>query len=500
MPTPFDLPPTLREMRNYVDGEFVSTERRFPDRSPLHGQVLGMVHEADAALVDRAVQAARRALEGPWGRFSVDERARALHRVADVIERRFEEFIAAEVADTGRPLAQARALDVYRGVVNLRTFADLGKLAHGDSFETRLASGQELLNYTVRKPLGVVASICPWNLPLLSMTWKAGPALICGNTMVVKPSEETPASATLLAEAFHEAGVPPGVFNLVHGFGPGSAGEAMTRHPGVDAVTFTGESRTGATIMKAVADGVKEISFELGGKNAAVVFADADFDAAVEGVIRSSFTNAGQVCLCSERVYVHRSIFDRFVAALAARTAVLKVGWPDEDGVFMGSLISHEHRDKVLGFYALAVEEGATVVTGGGVPHFGDARDQGAFVQPTIWTGLPDDARCMREEVFGPVCHLSPFDDEDEVVRRVNDSAYGLAACVWTSDLSRAHRVSRRFHVGIVWVNTWFSRDLRTPFGGSKLSGIGREGGRYSLDFYSETTNICVAIQGLAAA
>ncbi len=500
MPTPFDLPPTLREMRNYVDGEFVSTERRFPDRSPLHGQVLGMVHEADAALVDRAVQAARRALEGPWGRFSVDERARALHRVADVIERRFDEFIAAEVADTGRPLAQARALDVYRGIVNLRTFADLGKLAHGDSFETRLASGQELLNYTVRKPLGVVASICPWNLPLLSMTWKAGPALICGNTMVVKPSEETPASATLLAEAFHEAGVPPGVFNLVHGFGPGSAGEAMTRHPGVDAVTFTGESRTGATIMKAVADGVKEISFELGGKNAAVVFADADFDAAVEGVIRSSFTNAGQVCLCSERVYVHRSIFDRFVAALAARTAALKVGWPDEDGVFMGSLISHEHRDKVLGYYALAVEEGATVVTGGGVPHFGDARDQGAFVQPTIWTGLPDDARCMREEVFGPVCHLSPFDDEDEVVRRVNDSAYGLAACVWTSDLSRAHRVSRRFHVGIVWVNTWFSRDLRTPFGGSKLSGIGREGGRYSLDFYSETTNICVAIQVLAAA
>ena len=494
LPPRFGLPEGLKSLRNYVDGRFVETDKRFDNISPLDGRILGSVHEADAQLVDEAVRSARQALQGPWGRMSVQERAQLLYKVTDVIERRFDEFIAAEVADTGRPLEQARALDVYRGIANLRTFADLGKNAHGDYFETRLANGQELMNYTVRKPLGVVASICPWNLPLLSMTWKAGPALICGNTMVVKPSEETPSSATLLAEAFDEAGVPAGVFNLVHGFGPNSAGEALTRHPGVDAVTFTGESRTGATIMKAVADGVKEISFELGGKNGAVVFADADFDAAVDGVIRSSFTNSGQVCLCSERVFVERPIFDKFVAALKARTEALKVGWPDEPGVFMGSLISHEHRDKVLSYYELAVKEGATVVTGGGVPRFGDERDGGAFVQPTIWTGLPDTARCMREEVFGPVCHISPFDSEEEVVRRVNDSAYGLAACVWTTNLQRAHRVSRQFHVGIVWVNTWFSRDLRTPFGGSKLSGIGREGGRYSLDFYSETTNICLAL------
>ncbi len=494
MTAPFSLPPTLSSLRNYVDGEFVSTDKHFDNVSPLHGKVLAQVHEADAALVDRAVQAARKALSGPWGRLSIEERAKMLHRVADVIERRFDEFVAAEVADTGRPVEQARALDVYRGVANLRTFADLGKVAHGDYFETRLASGQNLMNYTVRKPLGVVASICPWNLPLLSMTWKVGPALICGNTMVVKPSEETPSSATLLAEAFHEAGVPPGVFNLVHGFGPGSAGEALTRHQGIDAVTFTGESRTGAAIMKAVADGVKDISFELGGKNAAVVFADADFDAAVEGVVRSSFSNAGQVCLCSERVYVERPIFEKFVAAMKAKTEALKIGWPDEPGVFMGSLISHEHRDKVLAYYALAVQEGATVVTGGGAPKFGDERDNGAFVQPTIWTGLGDDARCVREEVFGPVCHIAPFDSEEEVIRKVNDTPYGLAGCVWTTNLSRAHRVSRQFHVGIVWINTWFSRDLRTPFGGSKLSGIGREGGRHSLDFYSETTNICVAV------
>lgn len=488
------LPASLRQTRNYVNGEFVETGRTFQNICPVDGSILADVHEADAALVGRAVEGARRALEGEWGATHVEDRARYLHKVADIIERRFDDFLAAEVADTGRPLNQARKLDVYRGIHNFRTFADLGKLAHTDFFETRLADGTELINYTKRKPLGVVASISPWNLPILSLTWKAAPALICGNAIICKPSEETPSTATLVAEAFHEAGVPAGVFNVVHGFGPGSAGEALTTHPGIDAVTFTGESRTGSAIMKAVADGVKEVSFELGGKNAAVVFADADFEVAVEGVLRSSFTNAGQVCLCSERVYVERPIFDRFVAALKAKTEAIKIGWPDDEEVFMGSLISRGHREKVLSYFDLAVQEGATVVTGGSVPVFGDERDNGAYVYPTIWTGLSDSARCVREEVFGPVCHIAPFDSEDEVLRRVNDSAYGLAASVWTSNLSRAHRLSPRFHVGIVWVNTWFSRDLRTPFGGSKLSGLGREGGRYSLDFYSETTNISIKV------
>jgi aminomuconate-semialdehyde/2-hydroxymuconate-6-semialdehyde dehydrogenase len=493
MPVP-SLPQSLKATRNYVNGRFVATGKTFDNVCPVDGSVLAQVHEADSRLVDEAVTGARRALAGDWGRTSPADRAKALHAVADVIERRFADFLAAEVADTGRPLDQARKLDVFRGIHNFRTFADLGAAVHGDFFETRLADGSELINYTTRKPLGVVASISPWNLPILSLTWKAAPALICGNTLICKPSEETPSSATLIAEAFDEVGVPPGVFNVVHGFGPGSAGEALTTHPGIDAVTFTGESRTGSAIMKAVADGVKEVSFELGGKNAAVVFADADFDAAVDGVIRSSFTNAGQVCLCSERVYVQRSIFERFVSAMKARTEALKIGWPDEPGVFMGSLISRAHREKVLSYYRLAVEEGAAVVTGGGVPTFGDARDRGAYVQPTIWTGLADDARCVREEIFGPVCHVAPFDDDDEVLQRVNDSPYGLAAAVWTRDLARAHRFSRQLHVGIVWVNTWFSRDLRTPFGGSRLSGIGREGGRWSLDFYSQTTNICVKL------
>ncbi|SIT47595.1 2-aminomuconic 6-semialdehyde dehydrogenase [Paraburkholderia piptadeniae] len=482
-----------QRLRHFIDGEFVDSAHTFANVSPVDGRELSRVVEADAASVDAAVKAARRAQQGPWRSLSAPERAAWLHRIADGIEARFDDFVAAEVADTGRPVAQARSLDIARGIANFRTFADLVGTAHGEFFETSTADGQ-MLNYVTRKPLGVVGVISPWNLPLLLFTWKVAPALAMGNCVVAKPSEETPTSATLLAEVMRDIGLPRGVFNLIHGHGANAAGEWLTRHPGIDAITFTGESKTGSAIMKAVADGVKNVSFELGGKNAAVVFADADFDAAVQGVLRSSFTNAGQVCLCSERVYVERPIFDRFVAALKDKTQALVVGSPYEAGTTTGPMISKGHREKVLGYYELAVAEGATVVTGGGVPKFGNARDDGAFVQPTIWTGLPDDARCVTEEIFGPVCHIAPFDSEDEVVRRVNNSAYGLAASIWTTNLSRAHRVAPRIETGIVWVNAWFVRDLRTPFGGAKLSGFGREGGRHSMDFYSELTNVCVKV------
>lgn len=479
-------------LRHYIAGEFVASDKQFPNVSPIDGHVINQVCEADSAQVARAVAAAKAAQSGPWADFSPSQRADMLVRIAEGIERRFEEFVAAEVADTGRPVQQARTLDIARGVHNFRTFAELIRQAGSEFFEMRTADGSDVFSYTVRKAHGVVAIISPWNLPMLLLTWKVAPALACGNSVVVKPSEDSPSSATLLAEVMYEAGLPAGVFNLVHGFGPGSAGEFLTRNPDVDAITFTGESRTGEAIMKVAAEGVRDVSFELGGKNAAVVFADCDFDAAVAGVLRSSFTNSGQVCLCSERVYVERPIYERFVAAMKAGAEALKIGYPDEDGVNMGSLISHKHRDKVLGYFDLALSEGATLVTGGGVPQFGDSRDNGAYVQPTIWTDLPDSARCVREEVFGPVCHIAPFDSDEEVVRRVNDTDYGLATAVWTRDLKRAHKISRRFHVGMVWVNTWFLRDLRTPFGGARLSGLGREGGRHSLDFYSEITTICV--------
>ncbi len=492
--TPADQYPFLgQQLPCLVGGEFVGTERSFPNVSPVNGRVIARVSEADAALVDRAVQAARAALKGPWGRLTMQERAALLRKVADRIEQRFAEFVSAEIADTGKTFTQASSLDIPRGAANFRSYADLALARAAECYEMGTADGRGALNYSVHKPVGVVAVIAPWNLPFLLLTWKVAPALVCGNTVVAKPSEETPSSAQLLAQVMQECGVPPGVFNLVHGFGPGSAGEALVSHPDVAAIAFTGESATGAAIMKSAAPSVKALSFELGGKNAALVFADADFDAAVAGTMRSVFSNCGQVCLCSERVYVERPIFERFVAALAERAARLKVGGPFE-GADMGPLISRAHRDKVLSYYRLAREEGGEIVTGGGVPRFGDERDSGAFIEPTIVRGLAEQARCVREEIFGPICHVAPFDAEEQAVQMANDTRYGLCAAVWTSNLQRAHRVARAMEVGIAWVNDWFLRDLRTPFGGVKLSGIGREGGLHSLAFFSEPMNICVKL------
>ena len=494
MPTASDPHPlTGTQLPCLIDGEFIRGGRRFENISPVNGRAICTVTEADAALVDRAVAAARRALRGPWSRLTTAERCALLRKVAERIEQRFADFVSAEIADTGKTLQQASTLDIPRGAANFRAFADLAMARSAECFEMGTADGRGALNYTVHKPVGVVAVIAPWNLPFLLLTWKVAPALACGNTVVAKPSEETPSSAALLAEVMQEAGMPPGVFNLVHGFGAGSTGEALVRHPEVNAIAFTGESATGSAIMRNAADSVKALSFELGGKNAALVFADADFEAAVAGTARSVFANCGQVCLCSERVYVERPIFERFLGALVARARALKIGGPFE-GADMGPLISRGHRDKVLSYYALARAEHGEILCGGGVPSFGDERDAGAFIEPTIIRGLAEDARCVKEEIFGPVCHIAPFDSEEQAVQLANDTRYGLAAALWTSNLQRAHRVARQMEVGISWVNDWFLRDLRTPFGGVKLSGIGREGGMHSLAFFSEPLNICVKL------
>ncbi|HWZ64294.1 MAG TPA: 2-hydroxymuconic semialdehyde dehydrogenase [Steroidobacteraceae bacterium] len=493
-PTPaVPYPLAGQQLPCLVGGEFILQGRSFPNVSPVNGRVIATVTEADAALVDRAVQAARAALRGPWGRLTVQERCALLRKVAERIEQRFDEFVSAEIADTGKTLSQASSLDIPRGAANFRAYADLALARASECFEMGTADGRGALNYTVHKPVGVVAVIAPWNLPFLLLTWKVAPALVCGNAVVAKPSEETPSSAALLAQVMQEVGMPAGVFNLLHGFGADSTGEALVSHPDVSAIAFTGESATGSAIMKSAAPTVKALSFELGGKNAALVFADADFEAALAGTLRSVFANCGQVCLCSERVYIERPIYERFVAALADGARRLRVGGPYE-GADMGPLISRAHRDKVLGYYRLAREEGGEILTGGGIPQFADERDGGAFIEPTVVRGLAEHSRCVREEIFGPICHVAPFDTEEQAVRLANDTHYGLAAAVWTSNLQRAHRVARAMEVGIAWVNDWFLRDLRTPFGGVKLSGIGREGGAHSLAFFSEPMNICVKL------
>lgn len=485
-----------RTFQHFIDGAFVPSQsaKTFPKHRPADGTLLGHVAEGGREEIDRAVSAARAALEGPWASMPVEERVRLLRAVAAEITRREGDFVAAEMADTGQPRGMVAHALVPRGAANFDVFADVVKNVATESFVTATPDGAGALNYALRRPKGVIGVICPWNAPLLLMTWKVAPALACGNTVVVKPSEESPGTATLLGEVMNAVGIPKGVYNVVHGKGADSAGEFLTKHEGVAALTFTGETRTGAAIMKAAADGIRDISFELGGKNAGIVFANCDFDAAIDSAMRSCFLNCGQICLGTERLYVERPIFDRFVAALAARARALVPGDPEAKTTTLGPLISAEHRQKVLSYYARAKEEGATIVTGGGVPEMPAALAGGSWIEPTIWTGLPETASVVTDEIFGPCCHIAPFDDEADVIRRANATSYGLATTIWTRDLARAHRVAAKVDVGVTWVNSWFLRDLRTPFGGAKRSGIGREGGVHSLEFYTEQRNVCIKL------
>lgn len=484
----------MKDILNFIDGTYApgSGGRWFETVDPCTGKAHARVSEAVADDVDRAVKAARAALTGPWAAMARKDRTDMVRAIADEIDRRASDFLEAEVADTGKPHSLAGAVDIPRGSANFRIFADIMANMSEQAFPMDTAGGGRALNYTSRRPKGVIGVISPWNLPLLLMTWKVAPALACGNTVIAKPSEETPSTCAMLGEVMNAVGVPPGVFNVVHGFGPGSAGEALTMHPGIDAITFTGETRTGEAIMKAAAHGTRDISSELGGKNAGIVFADCDLDKAVAGSLRSAFTNCGQVCLCTERLYVERPIFEDFTARMKAGAETLVPGAPTDAATGIGPLISAEHRDKVAHYFDRARAAGATIVTGGDCPEMKGDLAGGFWVRPTIWTGLAEDSVPVREEIFGPVCHIAPFDSEDEAIRLTNDTPYGLAATLWTENLTRAHRVAPQLEAGIIWVNCWNLRDLRTPFGGAKQSGIGREGGEYSLEFYTELSNICI--------
>ncbi|SDB81617.1 aminomuconate-semialdehyde/2-hydroxymuconate-6-semialdehyde dehydrogenase [Raineyella antarctica] len=486
------MPIQTRTVANFVDGSYVETGNTFDVHYPVTGQVAAHVHEADAALVDRAVAAARAALDGLWGRLTADERIDLVIGVADGIAQRFDEFVEAEVTDTGQAYNMAKRVNIPRGAANFRAFAHTLRENATEAFRMETPDGQGALNFGVRHPRGVIGVISPWNAPMLLMTWKVGPALAFGNTVVVKPSEVTPSTAALLGQVMNDVGVPAGVYNVVHG--GGKVGEMLTTHRGVDGITFTGETVTGSRILQAVAPTLKATSMEMGGKNPGIVFEDADLDLATTILGRSIFLNTGQVCLGTERVYVHESVFEEMKDRLVAYAEGLKPGYPDEEGVTLGPVVSDEHRDKIVGYYQVARDEGAEVLVGGGVPHFGDERDNGSWVEPTLWAGLAHDARTCREEIFGPCAALIPFSEEDEVIRMANDTDYGLSATFFTTDVSRALRVAPRLQAGIIWVNDWFLRDLRTAFGGMKHSGIGREGGVHGLEFYTETSNVCIKI------
>ncbi|NLT30418.1 MAG: 2-hydroxymuconic semialdehyde dehydrogenase [Propionibacterium sp.] len=482
----------IRSVVNYVGGRPVETGTTFEVFDPVTGAVAAHVHEATADTVDAAVRAAREALRGPWGKLTTDERIDMVLGIADGVGKRFDEFVDAEVSDTGQAFNMAKRVNIPRGAANFRTFAHTLREHATEAFRMDTPDGLGALNFAIRRPRGVIGVISPWNAPMLLMTWKVGPALAFGNTVVVKPSEETPSTAALLAEVMNDVGVPAGAYNVVHG--AGAVGEMLTTHPDVDGITFTGETVTGSRILEAVAPTLKATSMEMGGKNPGIVFADADLDNATRVLGRSIFLNAGQVCLGTERVYIHESIFDELAGRLVEHAKSLTPGFPHEDGVTLGPVVSQQQQRKILDYYQVAVDEGANVLVGGGVPSFGDERDGGYWVEPTLWTGLGHDSRTAREEIFGPCAALIPFSDEDEVVEMANDTNYGLSATIFTRDLSRALRVTQQLEAGVIWVNEWFLRDLRTAFGGAKHSGLGREGGVHGLEFYTEISNICIKI------
>lgn len=473
---------------HFINGNFVESidKKTFENINPATEEVLGTVAEGGAKDVDLAVAAAKRALKGRWSKMTLNERSKILRRIGDLILERQEELAYLESLDTGKPVSLANRIDIPRAAYNFHFYADYMISVGNESYQ----QDDQAIHYSYRRPVGVVGIIKPWNLPLLLLTWKLAPCLAMGNTAVIKPAEWTPMTATVLMEICKEAGVPDGVVNLVHGFGPNSAGAAISEHPDVDAISFIGEPRTGAAIMKSASDTLKKLSYELGGKNPNIIFADSNLDEVIETTIRSSFINQGEVCLCGSRIYVERPAYDEFIEKFVAKTKELHVGHPFDEKTDVGALVSKEHYERVMSYVEIAKRDG-NVLTGGKRP---EGLEKGYYLEPTIVTGLDRTSACVREEIFGPVVTIMPFDTEEEVIMQANDTHYGLSATIWTNDVRRAHRVSHQLEAGIIWVNTWFLRDLRTPFGGMKHSGIGRTGGMHSIDFYSELSNITIKL------
>ncbi|MEP6698355.1 MAG: aldehyde dehydrogenase [Verrucomicrobiota bacterium] len=478
------------QIRNFIDGQFVDpvSGKYLDNIEPATGKSYSQVADGDARDVELAVAAAEQAFP-VWSRTDAAKRSRILLRIAELIERDLEKFARAESIDTGKPLSLARGLDIPRAASNFRFFATA--ILHTEN-EAHVTDGVAF-NYTLRQPRGIVGLISPWNLPLYLLSWKIAPAIACGNTAIAKPSELTPMTAYLLCEICREAGLPNGVLNVVHGTGP-NVGSAITAHPKIGTISFTGGTVTGRRVAETCAPLFKKVSLELGGKNPNIIFADADLDAAIAGSVRSSFANQGQVCLCGSRVFVERSVYKDFVDRFVTAASKLKSGDPLEETTDQGAIVSKTQLDKVKFYVDLAQKEGGTIALGGSAPTSINERCQsGYFFQPTVITDLPVSCRVNREEIFGPVITITPFDNEEEVIGYANDTEYGLASSVWTQNLNRAHRVAEQIHAGTVWVNCWLVRDLRVPFGGMKQSGVGREGGEEALRFFTEPKNVCIA-------
>lgn len=476
------------QIQNYINGHLTAPRngRYIDNTDPARGIVYGQIPASDAADCEDAYLAAQAAFP-LWSRMPATERSAILLRIVQGIEARHEELAQAESKDSGKPLWLTRSVDIMRAAANIRFFAEA--ILHF-SAESHAMPG-EAINYTLRQPIGVVGCISPWNLPLYLFTWKIAPALAAGNTVVAKPSEITPLTAYLFSQICREAGLPNGVLNIVHGLG-GEIGKAIVSHPGIKAISFTGGTATGAEIARIAAPMFKKLSLELGGKNPNLVFADCDFEKAVETSVRGAFTNQGQICLCGSRIFIEESLYPRFRDAFVQRVKTLRTGNPSDPDNFMGAVVSEAHLEKVESYIQLAREEGGSILCGGKRAAVSGEFAGGYFLEPTVIEGLTATCRTTTEEIFGPVVTLTPFKNEAEALEFANGTPYGLASMLWTQDISRAQRVAEQIQAGIVWINCWMLRDLRTPFGGVKQSGVGREGGWEALRFFTEAKNVCI--------
>lgn len=480
---------SLIEIQNYIGGQLVPprSNRWLDNYEPATGQVYSRVPDSDASDIDAAIQAAQQALPA-WKNLSSYDRAAVLNRVADLIDRHAEELAQLESRDNGKPVTLARSVEIPRSAQNLRHFA-----ATMIGFQTEAHPSSLALNYTLRQPIGVVGVISPWNLPLYLFTWKIAPALATGNCVIGKPSEVTPMSAFRLAELCIEAGLPAGVLNIVHGSGA-VTGNALVEHPRIRGISFTGGTQTGRTVAATAAPAFKKLSLELGGKNPNLIFADANYPQMLETTIRSSFSNQGQICLCGSRILVQRSLYDRFLTDFVQQTKQLVVGDPLSPETQLGAVVSEPHFQKILAAIETAKTEGGQILTGGNPVALPGRCQGGWFIEPTVIANLNNQCQTNQEEIFGPVVTLQSFETDDEAIQLANDTVYGLSASIWTEKLSRAHHLAAEIDAGVIWINGWLIRDLRTPFGGMKQSGVGREGGEEAIRFFTQTKNVCLQL------